>query len=141
VHPRGVKERFKRTSYIEEALGVLLEASNVECRVRSRARLASTLEEALDLLFVGGESGEEESGDELNFDEFEDDQLFFIAEAEEAESRATESERMQLGPRVKASHAKANPPGLNEDVAGGSTKEFRHKDSSKTKPYESGTSS
>ena len=76
-----MKERFKQTSNIEEALGVLLEASHEECRVRSRARLASTLEEALDSLFVCGSSSGEEREHELNFDEFEDDQLFFIAEA------------------------------------------------------------
>ena len=81
VHPSGLRERFKRTSNIEEALGVLLEASHEECRVRSRARLASTLEEALDTLFVCGDAGEEERADKLNFDEFEDEQLFSITEA------------------------------------------------------------
>ena len=58
-----MKERCKQTSNLEEALGVLLVASNVERRVRSRARLASTLDEALDLLFVGGESGDEEKSE------------------------------------------------------------------------------
>ena len=138
--PQGLKERFKQTSNKEEALGELLEASNVECRVRSRARLASTLEEALDLLFVGGESGDEEHGDDINFNDLEDEQLFCDSEAEETKNRMTEAERRQVGPRAGSSQDIVSPPGLNDDVAGGSTKEFRQQESSKTKSDESGTS-
>ena len=83
VHPKGLKERCKQTSNLEEALGVLLVASNVERRVRSRARLASTLDEALDFLFVGGESGDEGNGEDINFNDLEDEQLFCDSEADE----------------------------------------------------------
>ena len=55
--------------------------------MRSRARLASTLEEALDSLFFCGGSGGEESENELNFDEFEDDQLCVMSEAKEKRAK------------------------------------------------------
>ena len=47
---------------------------------------------------------------------------------------------MQLGPRVNASHAKVNPPGLNDEAAIGSTKEVRQQEFNKTKSDASGIS-
>ena len=70
--------------------------------MRSRARLASTLDEALDLLFVGGESGDEGNGEDINFNDLEDEQLFCDSEADETESRTTEAERRQVGPSAES---------------------------------------
>ena len=53
-------------------------------------------------MFVGDEASEEEGGEEINFNDLEDEQLFCDSEADETESRTTEAERRQVGPRAES---------------------------------------
>ena len=55
MHPNGLRRKLKEAPTIEEALDILLTASNEEKRLRSRIRKAATLEVALEaLLEVNG---------------------------------------------------------------------------------------
>ena len=122
-----MQQRLKQAVNIEDALGVLLEASNAERRVRSRARLASTLEEALDSLFSCDSASGDENGSGLNFDEFEDGQLFSMPEGANKERETTRTEAKQQRPRTKVSDTKGGHLGL-EDDSGSSTESETEKD-------------
>ena len=57
---------------IEEAMGVLLEASNEERQVRTRVREASTLFGALDALLEFENLSDDEGQGECHFNDFQD---------------------------------------------------------------------
>ena len=72
AHPKGLRQRFKVADSIEEAMGVLLEASNEERNVRTRVREASTLLGALDALLEFENLSDDEGQGECHFNEFQE---------------------------------------------------------------------
>ena len=48
AHPKGLKQRFKNTQDIDDAMSVLLEASHEEHKLRARVRAAATLERGIE---------------------------------------------------------------------------------------------
>ena len=78
----GRKQRCKEGRDIEEGSDVLLEASHEEHKVRSRVRVAATLDGALDSLLEFENLSEDESQSEFNSDEFEDCQFFVMSDGE-----------------------------------------------------------
>ena len=82
---------------IEEALGVLLAASNEERQVRSRVREASTLFGALDALLEFENLSDEEEQGECHFNEFRDCE-YVMSEDDEgttAKAKTTDAEGEQ----------------------------------------------
>ena len=76
LHPKGFMKRFEQAADIDAALGVLLEASNEERKLRVRMRSASNLEEAL-TASLNFENLFEKSGEEyLKFPQLKDCELF-----------------------------------------------------------------
>ena len=77
---------------------MLLEASHEEHQVRTRARRAATLEEALDSLLDSENLNGDERANELNIDEFEDCQFFQLSEGESEGCEPPEAETAQQRP-------------------------------------------
>ena len=101
-HPNGLKERFRNAIDIDEAMGVLLEASHEERKVRARIRRAATLDEALESLLEFENFGEDESEGELNFHDFDDCQLFVMSDGE---SEGCETPEFKAAAKAKATEA------------------------------------
>ena len=100
-------------------MGILLEASHEERKVRARVRAASTLDGALRSLLEFEKFSDDESQDEVKFNEFTDCQLFVMSEGDSTTDSETEKTVRELNGQVYRSKKKKTQESQHNGIEAG----------------------